>query len=243
MFRVQSSAPRAPWLLPVAVLAQVALVIAGIAAWRGGARSATATFARLDTSAPPGVSLTIESGLAAATERARAWSPNAWLFAVSMQLDWPTAGAAVASHEIPGGGWINYTFASDRGDGGGATLSIMVDRLSGVVLDEREERWSWGPTRWLDLTTYPISSTVALYATELGTGGTYRSVCPDKRHLTRISAIPAAGPERHAQWVVSYEDDRFPSNPGVLARIDAVTGTVVRVVDPTPGERSCDGGG
>jgi hypothetical protein len=233
---------RAGRLLVLAVVLQVMGAAAGVAIWRHGVQPATAKFSRLETGVPAGVPLTIESGLTAATERARAWSPEASLFAVGMQLEWPTEGAGVTSHEIPGGGWIIYTFASGRGGNGRATLSLMVDRVSGVVVDEREERWSWDPRRRLDLATYPISSTVALYATELGIGGAYRAACPTMRHLTRVSAMPAEEPNGHPQWVVTYEDERFPSNPGVLARIDAVDGTVDRVVEPPAGERSCDGG-
>jgi hypothetical protein len=148
-----------------------------------------------------------------------------------MQVDWPTDSAAAKSSEIPGGGWVIYTFAArKRGvgpEGKAATLSMLVDRMSGVVIDEREMGWTWQPGHGPLLTTYPISSTVALFAAETTMGNGFRTACPEFRHLSRVSLVlPAGG--ANPFWMVTYEDQRATGQPAFRVRVDAMTGEVAR---------------
>src|SRR5262249_31560981 len=109
--------------------------------------------------------------------------------------------------------------------GNAATLSMLVDRRSGVVIDEREMAWSWQPHRPVAITTYPISSVVALFAADATAGNGYRVACPEFRHLSRISIEPSvdgAAP----YWLVTYEDQRSAGQPAVSVRVDALSGQV-----------------
>ncbi|HKG24259.1 MAG TPA: hypothetical protein VKB09_01365, partial [Thermomicrobiales bacterium] len=163
--------------------------------------------------------------------RAQGWSADAYLLSTGMQVDWPTDAAAANSREIPGGGWVIYTFAAGkRGvgpEGKAATLSMLVDRMSGVVIDEQEMGWRWQPDQAPLLTTYPISSTVALFAAETTMGNAYRTACPEFRHLSRVSLVrPASG--ANPFWLVTYEDQRATGQPAFRVRVDAITGEVAR---------------
>jgi hypothetical protein len=210
---------------------QVALIGAAALIWRAGGGGASAPLERLETGLPAGTSLTIESGYEAALSRAQEWADDASLFSASMQVDWPTEAVAATGSEIPGNGWVIYTFASEkRGvgpEGKAATLSMLVDRMSGVVIDEREMGWTWRPGREASVTTYPISSMVALFAAETTMGNEYRTACPQFRHLSRVSIVPemnGAG----AYWLVTYEDQRAAGQPAFRVKVDATSGEVER---------------
>jgi hypothetical protein len=213
------------------IVAQVILVVVVVLGWRGRAGSASSPLVRLETGVTAGTPLTIESGLAGALGRAREWSQDAFLFAAGMQIDWPTDPATASGSELPGNGWVLYTFASEKvgvGPGGeAATLSMMVDRMSGVLIDERELGWTELPRRRADLATYPISSSVALFAIETTDGNRYRNSCPEFRHLARVSIVPSLD-GGDADWLVTYEDQRSGGRPAILVRVDAVTGQVER---------------
>jgi hypothetical protein len=210
---------------------QVALIGVAALVWREDRGGESASLERLETGLPAGASLTIESGYEAALRRALAWADDATLFSVSMQVDWPTDAAAASGSEIPGNGWVIYTFASEkRGvgpEGKAATLSMLVDRMSGVVIDEREMGWTWRPGREAAVTTYPISSMVALFAAETTMGNGYRMGCPQFRHLSRVSIVPAMDGS-NAYWLVTYEDQRAAGQPAFRVKVDAMSGEVER---------------
>jgi hypothetical protein len=231
----------ARWLVAGLLVVEVAFFGVTAARWRSGTDAQSMVLRRLDASLPAGVSLTVESAVAAAQREATAWAPDAFLFAAGMQVDWPEDAAAKSS-EIPGGGWILLTFASrqQRGDLGtqGATLSMMIDRASGLVIGERAGSWAGRPARRIDLTTYPISSTVALFASELTTGNAYRAECPQFRHLSRVSLVPALNAQ-NGYWVVTYEDERAAGRPEVEIRVDAASGQVTHVLDADPTTDPC----
>lgn len=210
---------------------QVVLVGALVVNWRENRGSKASEFVILETGLPVGATLTIESGYEGALRRAQKWASDAFLFAASWQVDWPTDAASASGSEIPGNGWVIYTFASDkRGvgpDGKAATLSMLVDRKSGVVIDEREMGWTWRPARMATVTTYPVSSTVALFAAETTMGNGYRTACPQFRHLSRVSIVPEANGV-NAYWLVTYEDQRAGGQPAFKVKVDAVNGDVER---------------
>jgi hypothetical protein len=211
--------------------AQLVLIGAVALVWRQESGGANAPLVRLETGLPAGVPLTMESGYEAALGRAQAWAGDASLFSAGMQVDWPTDAAAASGSEIPGNGWVIYTFASGKRGvgpkGEAATLSMLVDRMSGVVIDEREMGWTWQPRREAAITTYPISSTVALFAAETTMGQAYRTACPQFRHLSRVSIVPPMDGVG-AYWLVTYEDQRAAGQPAFRVRVDAMTGDVER---------------
>lgn len=213
------------------VFAQVVLVGATMVGARHGAPGERAPLARLQTGVPAGTPLTIEGGFAGAQERARQWAPDAVLFAAGMQVDWPTDPTAAKTSEIPGTGWVLYTFASEKRafgpKGRAATLSMLVDRRSGLVIDEREMGWTWPPRREVAITTYPISSVVALFAADATDGNGYRVACPQFHHLSRVSIVPSFGGE-DPSWLVTYEDQRAAGTADVHVKVDAISGRVER---------------
>jgi hypothetical protein len=211
--------------------AQLVLIGAVALVWRQESGGASAPLVRLETGFPAGVPLTMESGYEAAQRRAQAWAGDASLFSASMQVDWPTDAAAASGSEIPGNGWVIYTFVSGKErvgpEGEAATLSMLVDRMSGVVIDEREMGWTWRPGREPAITTYPISSTVALFAAETTMGQAYRTACPQFRHLSRVSIVPPMDGVG-AYWLVTYEDQRAAGQPAFRVKVDAMSGDVER---------------
>mgnify|MGYP000185609508 CR=1 FL=1 len=227
--------------LVILVCMQVVLTGIGLARWQQGNGTARTPLVRLDTGVPTGVPLTIESALTAATQRAQAWSADAFVFAAGMQVDWPVDASAAGKSELPGNGWVLFTFgAAKQGvglDGNGATLSMLIDRLSGVVIDEREMGWSWEPARRLAVATYPISATVALFAADVSAGLAYRTACPQYRHLSRVSLVPGSS-AGGAYWLVTYEDARSAGRPALNVRTDATTGQVSRD-DRTVDQTAC----
>lgn len=210
---------------------QFALIGVAVLWWGQDAGGEGAPLVRLETGLPAGTPLSIESGYPAALARAKQWAADAYLFSASEQVDWPTDAAGASSSEIPGTGWVIYTFAAGTGgigpEGKAATLSMMVDRMSGVVIDEREMGWTWKPERAPAITTYPISSIVALFAAETTMGNGYRNACPGFRHLSRISIVPAVdGGDPY--WLVTYEDQRTSGRPAFRVKVDAMSGEVER---------------
>jgi hypothetical protein len=196
---------------------------------------------RLETGVPPGTALSIETALPGALIYAREWADDAYLFATSMQIDWPTEPGKASSTELPNAGWIIYTFGSARDE----TLSIMVDRLSGAVFDEQRMKWSGRPSRQIVNTTYPISSTTALFATETSLGAAFRQACPEFRHISRVSFVPQGSDADGAEgvggyWLVSYEDSRTVGRPAFTVRIDAENGAVDREDISTDEVANCD---
>jgi hypothetical protein len=160
-----------------------------------------------------------------------------------MQTDWPTDAAAAGSSEVPATGWILYTFASETRasalGGKAATLSMLVDRQSGLLIDERTMGWSWTPTRSPAIATYPISSVVALFAADATAGNGFRVACPEFRHLSRVSIEPSVdGADPY--WLVTYEDERSAGQPGVSVTVDALSGQVDRK-QAGAGDASCGG--
>lgn len=223
--------PGGTQVLIALIVVQIALVVPSSARWLHDRGTPRGDLVRLDTGVPAGVALTIETGAEGALAYARQWATDAYLFGAAMQIDWPTKQTAAASSEIPDSGWIIYTFGTSRDE----TMSILVDRRSGAVFDEQHMTWTSQPARRISNTTYPISSTTALFATEAIVGATYRQACPTYRHLSRVSLVPSdvlAGEvgtgEQRGYWLVSYEDSRSLGRPAFTVRVDAQKGDVNR---------------
>lgn len=221
---------RAQPALLVLLLAQVAFLLTGAWLWqRDRSGDAGPTLVRLDPNRAPGAPLTVEAGYPAALARAQQWNPGAWLFGVQVQIDWSADAVQAGETDLPAGGWIVYLFAAPREDFGdrGAVLSLMVDRASGVVIATDVTPWTQPPARRLDLPSYPVSSSVALYAAELTGGAEFRLACPQHRHVMRLSlSLDAAA--TNPLWIVTYEDDRAPGQPALRVMVDARTGEITR---------------
>jgi hypothetical protein len=218
------------------IVFQVVLLAVALVVVRRDASGERSPLVRLETGVPPGDPLTIESALPAALARARSWAADAELFSAGMQVDWPSDAATAGSSEIPESGWLLYTFASPSravGPAGkAATLSMIVDRTSGVVIDEQEMGWTWAAGRAPAVATYPISSVVALFAADTTAGNAYRIACPEFRHLSRLTIEPAVdGADPY--WLVTYEDERSAGQAAVSVRVDAVSGQVEREQNTT----------
>ncbi len=214
----------------VLLLAQVVLLLTGAWLWqRDRDVDPGPTLVRLDPNRVPGAPLTVEAGYPAALARAQIWHPSAWLFGVQVQIDWPADAGQAGERDLPASGWILYLFAAPREDFGdrGAVLSLMVDRASGVVIATDVTRWTKPPARRLDLPSYPVSSSVALYAAELTGGAEFRLACPQHRRVMRLSLSSEAA-STNPRWVVTYEDDRDPGRVALRVEIDTRTGEITR---------------
>lgn len=233
---------KATLVLASLVIVQLLMLVPKVVADRSETRGELKTLTRLETGLPAGAPLMIETGLAGALTYAQTWQPDAFLFAASMQIDWPNSLPNASSSDIPQSGWILYTFGSSDDE----TLSIMVDRISGVVIGEQRVEWSGTPARRIPQTTYPISSITAIFATETTIGATYRIACPEFRNLSRVSFVPFQASDRDQGnadggfWVVSYEDTRSLGRPAFVVRIDATNGSVDRSRVSPGGIPSCD---
>jgi hypothetical protein len=184
------------------------------------------------TTAPlDGSGATLESALPLAQTQARAWLPDAVLLNASMQVDWPWTVPPEPPTEIPGTGWISYAFLAPwyppGRPAGGASLSVVVERLSGAIVSQETDGWEQAPQMQPPPPAAPIDSTAATLAAEAAGGTAFRRACPQFRHLSRTIPVAAGRTEWPQHWVVLYEDSRQPSQHGLLIRIDANTGKVL----------------
>jgi hypothetical protein len=156
-----------------------------------------------------------------------------------MQVDWPwqPPPPGVVT-DIPGTGWLTYVFIAPwqppgRGPGA-ATLSVVVDRLSGRVAAQTTLGWEHAPAApsVIATPTATVPSSTAIILAEAAGGTTFRRACPQFRHVTRISLVDQPGVP--AFWLVTYEDSRQPDRHGLLLRIGAVTPGVLATADDAP---------
>lgn len=218
------------------VALQVAVALVGIGVWWAIAASDP------PAPVPPGSGsgsdsgivgpVGLETGAAVAWERARAWSEGAELLSATMQVDWPWDAPPSEVGEVPATGWLTFVFVATWDPGLGrreeaASLTVLIDRLGGRVVGQTTSGWEEAPT----LAPPPATPTVgsleaALVAEEVG-GTAFRARCPERRHSSRLSLVPAGTEDLPEHWVVTYEDDAQPARQGLLIRIDAASGGVV----------------
>jgi hypothetical protein len=166
-----------------------------------------------------------------AQAQADAWLPGAVLLNASMQVDWPWTVPATPPTEIPGTGWLSYAFIAPwQPPGrppGAASLSVVIERLSGAVVNQESAGWEEAPEFRPPPPPAAIDSTAATLRAEAAGGTAFRRGCPQYRHLSRTFPV-AVGRTRWPQhWVVLYEDSRQPDQQSLLFRIDATTGNVL----------------
>ncbi|MBA2520279.1 MAG: hypothetical protein H0V24_11485, partial [Chloroflexia bacterium] len=169
----------------------------------------------------------LESASPIAAAEAAAWLPEARLLHASLQIDWPwQAPPAGETEPLATTGWVNYVFAAPwtgpAAPPGGATLSVLVERLSSEVVFQSTIAWETMPALPPFPTETAVTSLQAVMAAEAAAGAEFRHACPIYRHLTRVSLLtPPIEPPR---WLVAYEDTRQRDRHGLTVTIDAATG-------------------
>ncbi len=178
-----------------------------------------------------GSGATYESGLPLARQQAAAWLPEAVLLNASMQVDWPWAVPEGETEELPGTGWLTYAFVAPwQPPGrppGAASLGIVIERLSGVIVSQESDGWEIAPEFRPPPPPAALDSTAATLRAEAAGGTAYRRACPAQRHVSRTFPIAAGRTEWPQHWLVLYEDSRAPERHGLLLRIDAASGDVL----------------
>jgi len=224
---------RTRWLLLFGLVVQLLLLAVALASRTGASTSpfGKASQATVPTSALP---LTIESGAPVAQEYADRWSLGVNLIAATLKLDWSGDESDLQDGQLPRTGLLVYVFSD-----GSRTLSIYLDRGTGLYLANGESEFGGGKWSPLDLTTYPKSSAIAAAAADITSGSTYRHACPGFRSSALVTASAIVGSDGKTQpiWTVTYGDSRFDGTFDVLVRMNAMSGNVI---DNQLRERACD---
>lgn len=183
---------------------------------------------------PSSTPIDIESGQTIALNLARSWSSSARLVSVVMRLEWPQAGGNADEIALPDGGWLVFTFAN-----GDATLSLYLDRRTGVYITSATSEFGDSILPTIDLSGYSRGSSTAALAAEVLQGAAYRALCP----ATRTTALVTPSREKDTDgesvpvWTVTYADSRYASDFDVLVQLDARTGNVLK---NEAAERPCE---
>jgi len=223
------------------LIVQVALAIVALGVWIWTPDAPA--LPSLPTATAPLVDggATYESALPLAQGQADAWLPGAVLLNAAMQVDWPWSVEGEEAEEIPPTGWLNYTFVAPwQPPGrppGAASLSVVIERLSGAVVTQDTLGWEEAPQFHATPAAAEIDATEATLRAEAEGGTAFRRECPQFRHLTRTFPVAAGRTEWPQHWVIVYEDNRVPEQHGLMLRIDAETGDVLDRRSDAP---SCD---
>ena len=148
-----------------------------------------------------------------------------------MQVDWPWTVPDAPPTALPGTGWLSYAFLAPwQPPGrppGAASLGIVVERLSGAIVNQDADGWEEAPEFRPPPPPSAIDATKATLLAEAAGGTAFRRACPAQRHLSRTFPIAAGRTQWPQHWVVVYEDTRVPDQHGLLLRIDAASGKVL----------------
>ena len=181
--------------------------------------------------------VTLESAYPIADGRAEEWEANAQLVNVSMQVDWPAEGDNGVPLRVAPGGWVTFVYVAPWkawfNVDGTQTLTLLFERNSGAIVDERVVKSSVGESALaLKDMTYLISSTDAILVAESAIGASYRAECPAYRSATKVSLDVRTAEE--PSWFVSYQDARHTERNDVEVRVATVSGELM--VDRKPAE-------
>lgn len=219
------------WLLAALLVAQLLLatLVLGVWIWTP---DAPALPPMPEATAPiAGEGATYESALPLAQAQADAWLSDARLLNASMQVDWDWMVPPGVPTALPGTGWLTYTFIAPwqpRGrPPGAASLSVVIERLSGKVVSRETRGWESAPEFRAPPPPARIDSSRATLLAEAAGGTDFRRACPQFRHLSRTFPIAAGRTEWPQHWVIIYDDSRVPDQHGLLLRIDAASGDVL----------------
>jgi hypothetical protein len=174
---------------------------------------------------------TFESALPLAQRQADAWLPGAVLLNAAMQVDWPWIVLPEPTTELPGTGWLTYSFLAPwhppGRPPGAASLGLTIDRLSGAIVNQDTDGWEHAPEFRDPPPPAAIDSEEATLIADADAGADFRRACPQFRHVSRTFPVAAGRTEWPQHWVVIYEDSRAPEKHGLRLRIDANTGEVL----------------
>jgi len=234
--------PKAPFsrlrrLLSLALLFQVALAGVGLVSARSG-NSDSLEFVKPDVLGLTATPIDVEGGFPIAVAYALQWSDDSRLIAVTMRLDWGDSDSTLDPSQLPGRGWVIYVFEHD-----GQTLSVYLDRGTGILIGQNVSPFGGDTWPTLDLTTYPRSSSIAAITANITVGSAYREACEENRNVAVVTARSICGTDPESRigtpvWAVTFGDQRFPGTFDSLVRMDANSG---EVVTSEVRERACDG--
>ncbi len=215
-------------LLGTLAVIQLCLTTIGVVSWLRSYDRTSAPEERptaLDVATRP---TSLESAWPVARRAADRWRTNAFPVSESLQVDWPWE---VGPDPQPSadGGFATFVFASGAPLGDPATFSVVVERLSGLVVRRDERRWSDGLPPAIGTEPTAVDSLAALDIAEHVGGTAFRRACPSQRHETRVTRVPAFDSPR--VWLVSYLDGREPTTNALDLRIDAKTGELLDHID------------
>lgn len=222
-------------LLGLLLVVQLGLAIAGLAVWGWlPAAPAPAPVAPTATGTWPA---SLESASPVAAAAAAAWLPEARLMHAALQIDWPwEAPPPGETQPVAPTGWVDYVYAAPwTAPGrppGGATLSILVERLSGEIALQSATAWETMPEVPSRPAETAVTSLEAAEAAEAAGGAEFRYACPVFRHVSRVSLVT---PNREPPyWLVTYEDTRQPDRHGLIISVDVSTGEATQVGGMAP---------
>src|SRR3954454_9474687 len=176
--------PRA-WLTRKTVVtllaAQVALALIALGVWIWTPDAPALPPIPRTTAPLDGTGATLESALPLAQPQADAWLPDAVLLNASMQVDWPWTVPPEPPREIPGTGWISYAFLAPwyppGRPAGGASLSVVVERLSGAIVSQETDGWEQAPQLQPPPPMSSVDATAATLVAEAAGGTAFRRAC------------------------------------------------------------------
>lgn len=228
-------------LLGLLLAGQLLLALLALAVWVWTPDAPALPPRPTETAPLAGSGATYESALPLAQAQADAWLPGATLINASMQVDWPWEVPPGETTELPGTGWLTYTFIAPWDPPGrppgAASLGVVIERLSGAMTIQDTVGWEHAPEFREPPPPAAIDSAEATLQAEAAGGRDFRRQCPQYRHLSRTFPIAEGRTEWPQHWVVLYEDSRAPSEHGLLLRIDAASG---EVLDRSGSAPNCD---
>lgn len=213
------------WTLAVI---QLCLTTIGIVSWLRSQHQSSPPEQRptaLDVATRP---TSLESAWPVARQAADGWRTKAYPVSQSLQVDWPWE---VGPDPQPSadGGFATFVFASGAPLGDPATFSVVVERLSGLVVRRDERRWSESLPAAISMEATAVDSLAALDIAEHVGGTAFRRACPAQRHETRMTRITES--DSSAVWLISYLDGREATINALDMRIDAKTGELLDHID------------
>ena len=223
---------RSRWTMIVALLAlQLLLAVVSLAVWVWTPDAPALPPVPTATAPRIGEGATYESALPLAQRQADVWLPDAVLLNAAMQVDWPWNVPPEPVTELPGTGWLTYSFLAPwRPPGrppGAASLGLTIDRLSGAIVNQDTDGWEQAPEFRDPPPPAEVDSAEATLLADADAGADFRRACPRFRHISRTFPVAAGRTEWPQHWVVIYEDSRAPEKHGLRLRIDADSGEVL----------------
>jgi hypothetical protein len=181
----------------------------------------------------PANALTLMTGRERADQVAKAWDANARLVYASMQIDWPNGQPPETVTSISPFGWLRFVYLADI-DGGRtdrATLSILIERVSGKLINQTVNQWTESFAEGDLFAQVTTSDTTAVLGTELGGGTDFRAACPKVRNRSIVSLVLDQSSGQPV-WVIGYPGKNGDISTGMGFHVNAATGAVTVTRQP-----------